>query len=213
MGGWFRKEIKTVADLKGLKFRIGGMAGAVLAKLGVVPQQIGGADIYPALEKGTIDAAEWVGPYDDEKLGFNKIAKYYYYPGWWEGRPDAVASTSTRSSGTQLPKAYQAHLQAACGRGRHLDARRKYDIAEPGGAAAPGRRRHAAAPFPEADHGGLLQGVPRALRRKIGAKSAKFKRIYRASGRSSAPSSTNGSASQEQQFDNFMLRQGRHARA
>src|SRR6266581_2017695 len=75
MGGWFRKEIKSVADLKGMKMRIGGMAGLVLAKLGVVPQLIGAPDIYPALEKGTIDAAEWVGPYDDEKLGFNKVAK------------------------------------------------------------------------------------------------------------------------------------------
>jgi len=85
MGGWFRKEIKTVDDLKGLKFRVGGFAGLILSRLGVVPQQIAGGDIYPALEKGTIDAAEWVGPYDDEKLGFNKIAPYYYYPGWWEG--------------------------------------------------------------------------------------------------------------------------------
>src|SRR5215467_10101527 len=74
MGGWFRKEIHTVDDLKGLKMRIGGFAGTVMAKLGVVPQQIAGGDIYPALEKGTIDAAEWVGPYDDQKLGFNKIA-------------------------------------------------------------------------------------------------------------------------------------------
>src|SRR6202023_218210 len=86
MGGWFRKEIKTVADLSGLKFRIGGIAGQVLQKLGVVPQQIAGGDIYPALEKGTIDAAEWVGPYDDEKLGFQKVAPFYYYPGWWEGQ-------------------------------------------------------------------------------------------------------------------------------
>ena len=76
MGGWFRKEIKTVADLSGLKFRIGGIAGQVLQKVGVVPQQLAGGDIYPALEKGTIDAAEWVGPYDDEKLGFQKVAKY-----------------------------------------------------------------------------------------------------------------------------------------
>ena len=96
MGGWFRKEIKTVDDLKGLKFRIGGFAGRVMQKLGVVPQQIAGGDIYPALEKGTIDAAEWVGPYDDEKLGFNKVAPHYYYPGWWEGGPMLLAmSTST----------------------------------------------------------------------------------------------------------------------
>ena len=87
MGGWFRKEIKSVADLKGLKFRIGGFGGKVLAPLGAVPQNIPGGEIYPALEKGTIDAAEWVGPYDDQKLGFNKVAPYYYYPGWWEGGP------------------------------------------------------------------------------------------------------------------------------
>ena len=85
MGGWFRKEIKTPADLNGLKMRIGGFAGTVLAKLGCVPQQIAGGDIYAALEKGTIDAAEWVGPYDDEKLGFQKVAQFYHYPGWWEG--------------------------------------------------------------------------------------------------------------------------------
>jgi TRAP-type mannitol/chloroaromatic compound transport system substrate-binding protein len=85
MGGWFRKEINTIDDLKGLKMRIGGFPGRVLQKFGVVPQQIAAPDIYPALEKGTIDAAEWVGPYDDEKLGFQKVAPYYYYPGWWEG--------------------------------------------------------------------------------------------------------------------------------
>ena len=64
------------------------LAGRVVAKLGVAPQQIAGGEIYQALEKGTIDAAEWVGPYDDEKLGFNKVAPYYYYPGWWEGGAD-----------------------------------------------------------------------------------------------------------------------------
>jgi TRAP-type mannitol/chloroaromatic compound transport system substrate-binding protein len=85
MGGWFRKEIKTVADLQGLKFRIGGYAGHILKKMGAVPQQIAPADIYPALEKGALDAVEFIGPYDDEKLGFNKVAPFYYYPGWWDG--------------------------------------------------------------------------------------------------------------------------------
>src|SRR5437773_2544748 len=84
MGGWFRKEIKTVADLSGLKFRIGGIAGQVLQKVGVVPQQLAGGDIYPSLEKVTIDGAEWAGAYDDEKIGFQKVAKFYYYPGFWE---------------------------------------------------------------------------------------------------------------------------------
>jgi TRAP-type mannitol/chloroaromatic compound transport system substrate-binding protein len=87
MGGWYRKEIKSVKDLKGLKMRIGGFAGKVLERLGGVPQNIAGGEIYAALEKGTIDATEWVGPYDDQKLGFNKVAPYYYYPGWWEGGP------------------------------------------------------------------------------------------------------------------------------
>ncbi len=85
MGGWYRKEIKTLADIKGLKMRIGGFAGKVLSRMGGVPQNIPGGEIYQALEKGTIDATEWVGPYDDEKLGFQKVAKNYYYPGWWEG--------------------------------------------------------------------------------------------------------------------------------
>jgi TRAP-type mannitol/chloroaromatic compound transport system substrate-binding protein len=113
MGGWFRKEIKTVADLQGLKFRIGGLGGAVLGKLGVVAQQIPGGDIYPALEKGTIDAAEWVGPYDDEKLGFYKVAKFYYYPGWWEGQTQAVTYINL-GQWNELPKTYRAILTAAC---------------------------------------------------------------------------------------------------
>jgi TRAP-type mannitol/chloroaromatic compound transport system substrate-binding protein len=113
MGGWFRKEVKTVADLKGIKFRIGGFAGTVMAKLGMVPQQLAGGDIYPALEKGTIDAAEWVGPYDDEKLGFNKIAKYYYYPGFWEGGPQLVTMVNV-AEWNKLSKEYQNILEAAC---------------------------------------------------------------------------------------------------
>ena len=112
MGGWFRKEIKTVDDLKGLKFRIGGFPGKVLTKLGVVPQQIAGGDIYPALEKGTIDAAEWVGPYDDEKLGFVKVAPHYYYPGWWEGGSMLFTFVNLQKW-QELPKSYQAVLEHA----------------------------------------------------------------------------------------------------
>lgn len=86
MGGWYRKEIKTPEDFKGLKMRLGGgIFGEVMAKLGVVSQSMPAGDIYQALEKGTLDACEFVGPYDDEKLGFNKVAPFYYYPGWWEG--------------------------------------------------------------------------------------------------------------------------------
>ena len=112
MGGWFRKEIKTVGDLKGLKFRIGGFPGRVIAKLGGVPQLIAGGDVYPALEKGTLDAAEWVGPYDDEKLGFYKVAKHYYYPGWWEGG-SMINAFINLDKWNALPKSYQAILEHA----------------------------------------------------------------------------------------------------
>ena len=113
MGGWFRKEINTVADLKGLKMRIGGTAGLVMSRLGVVPQQIAGGDIYPSLEKGTIDAAEWVGPYDDEKLGFYKVAKHYYYPGWWEPGPELDLLVG-KKAWNSLSKEYQVILEMAC---------------------------------------------------------------------------------------------------
>lgn len=129
MGGWFRKEIKTVADLSGLKFRIGGIAGQVLQKVGVVPQQLGGGDIYPALEKGTIDAAEWVGPYDDEKLGFQKVAKYYYYPGFWEGGPTIHAFCNLAKWNT-LPKNYQAIVSNAAANANAWMAAR-YDMQNP----------------------------------------------------------------------------------
>jgi TRAP-type mannitol/chloroaromatic compound transport system substrate-binding protein len=112
MGGWFRKEINSLDDLKGLKMRIGGWAGKILQKLGGVPQQIAGGDIYPALEKGTLDACEWIGPYDDEKLGFYKIAPHYYAPGWWEGGSMLLAFVNLEKW-NQLPKQYQAVLEQA----------------------------------------------------------------------------------------------------
>ncbi len=131
MGGWFRREIKTVADLGGLKMRIGGIAGEVLQKVGVVPQQLAGGDIYPALEKGTIDAAEWVGPYDDEKLGFHRVAPYYYYPGWWEGGA-MVHHMINLDKWNALPKTYQAVIQNASATANvHMQAR--YDVLNPGG--------------------------------------------------------------------------------
>jgi TRAP-type mannitol/chloroaromatic compound transport system substrate-binding protein len=112
MGGWFRKEVKTLKDIEGLKIRIAGLGGNVFAALGAVPQQIAGGDIYPALEKGTIDAAEWVGPYDDEKLGFFKVAKHYYYPGWWEPGP-VIHFFVNKAEWAKLPKEYQEAFQAA----------------------------------------------------------------------------------------------------
>ena len=129
MGGWFRKEIKTVDDFNGLKMRIGGWAGRTLGKLGVVAQQIAGGDIYPALEKGTIDAAEWVGPYDDEKLGFYKVAKYYYYPGWWEGGTTNHLMINL-AKWNELPKAYQAIVRAAAG-AAGIEEQASYDARNP----------------------------------------------------------------------------------
>jgi TRAP-type mannitol/chloroaromatic compound transport system substrate-binding protein len=129
MGGWFRKEIKTTADLNGLKMRIGGFAGKVMQKIGVVPQQIAGGDIYPALEKGTIDAAEWVGPYDDEKLGFFKVAPYYYYPGFWEGGP-ALHVFINKPKYDELPASYKAVLKAA-GDEATVVTQAKYDALNP----------------------------------------------------------------------------------
>src|SRR4051794_36647581 len=129
MGGWFRKEIKEVADLNGIKMRIAGLAGQVLAKLGVVPQQLAGGDIYPALEKGTIDAAEWVGPYDDQKLGFNKVAQYYYYPGWWEGSA-ALSLYIGLKAWNSLPPLYKEAVASACGETNVMSVG-KYDVQNP----------------------------------------------------------------------------------
>lgn len=129
MGGWFRKEIKTLQDLKGLKMRIAGLGGEVMTRLGAVPQQIAGGEIYQALEKGTIDAAEWVGPYDDEKLGFNKVAPHYYYPGWWES--NSMYSFYVNSKVWDgLPKDYQAAFEAAAAEA-NIDMMAEYDFKNP----------------------------------------------------------------------------------
>jgi TRAP-type mannitol/chloroaromatic compound transport system substrate-binding protein len=129
MGGWYRKEINTIDDIKGLKMRIGGWAGKILARLGGVPQQIAGGDIYPALEKGTLDACEWVGPYDDEKLGFYKVAPHYYAPGWWEGGSMLFAFVNL-DKWNALPKSYQAVLEAA-GHQANTWCMAKYDALNP----------------------------------------------------------------------------------
>ena len=112
MGGWFRKEIKNLDDLKGLKMRIPGFGAEVFSVLGAVPQALPGGEIYPALERGAIDAAEWVGPYDDEKLGFYKVAKFYYYPGWWETGPQ-ISFYVNKEQWEKLPKTYQAAFEIA----------------------------------------------------------------------------------------------------
>ena len=129
MGGWFRKEIKCVADMSGVKMRIGGFGGSIISRIGVVPQQIPGGEIYPALEKGTVDAAEWVGPYDDQKLGFNKVAPFYYYPGWWEGGSMLHVFVG-KDKWDALPRSYQAIVEAA-GAYANDEMMAKYDILNP----------------------------------------------------------------------------------
>jgi TRAP-type mannitol/chloroaromatic compound transport system substrate-binding protein len=112
MGGWFKREIHTVADLRGLRMRIPGMGAQVMDRLGVTVQVLGGADIYPALERGAIDATEWVGPYDDEKLGLHRAARFYYYPGWWEPGP-SLSFMVNRQAWDALPSAYQQAFEVA----------------------------------------------------------------------------------------------------
>ena len=129
MGGWFRKEVNSLADIKGLKFRIGGFGGRVIERIGAVPQNIPGGEIYQALEKGTIDAAEWVGPYDDLKLGFNKVAPHYYYPGWWEGGPQLSLYVNQKAY-AGLSSEYKAIIEAAAAYA-HTDMQAKYDYRNP----------------------------------------------------------------------------------
>jgi TRAP-type mannitol/chloroaromatic compound transport system substrate-binding protein len=112
MGGWFRKEINTPADLQGLKMRISGVGGQIMAKLGVNVQVLPAAEIFQALQTGAIDAAEWVGPYDDEKLGLNKAAEFYYTPAWWEPGPSLEIEINL-DEWKKLPEIYQAIIQNA----------------------------------------------------------------------------------------------------
>lgn len=175
MGGWYRKEIKSVEDLNGLKLRIAGLGGNILARLGVVPQTLAGGDIYTALERGTIDAAEFSGPYDDEQLGFQKVAKYYYYPGWWEGTANAALMVN-KQMWNDLPKHYQAALEAASAEATvHCVA--KYDAFNPdalrnlvaGGAEL--------RPFPQ-DVLSAAFDESRKYYEEIAASNPKFKKFY-----------------------------------
>ncbi|MGA8228889.1 MAG: TRAP transporter substrate-binding protein [Xanthobacteraceae bacterium] len=175
MGGWFRKEIKDVGDLNGLKMRIGGFAGTVMQRLGAVPQQIAGGEIYPALEKGTIDAAEWVGPYDDEKLGFYKVAKYYYYPGWWEG--SAMLHTFFNiDKWNTLPAGYKSILRSASAVANEWMVA-KYDAANP----AALRRLVAAGAEMKPFSQPVLEACYKAsndIYAETSAKNPEFKKVY-----------------------------------
>ena len=175
MGGWFRREIKSLADLKGLKMRIPGIGGQIMDRLGAIPQTVAGGDIYPMLERGALDATEWVGPYDDEKLGFNKVAKFFYYPGFWEAGP-MLSALVNEKKWNELPKEYQTILAVACGEA-NVWMTAKYDAQNP-----PALRRLVAGgtklrPFPKT----VMQAAEKAsyeLYSELGAKSAYWKKIY-----------------------------------
>jgi TRAP-type mannitol/chloroaromatic compound transport system substrate-binding protein len=175
MGGWFRKEIKEPADLTGLKMRIGGFAGRVLAKLGLVAQQLAGGDIYPALEKGTLDACEWVGPYDDEKLGFHKVAQYYYYPGWWEGGP-MLHNFINIAKWNELPKTYQSIVHSASHVANTM-MQARYDAANPAALKRLVAGGAQLRPFPQSVMEACLKAA-NELYAETSAANADFKRIY-----------------------------------
>jgi TRAP-type mannitol/chloroaromatic compound transport system substrate-binding protein len=174
MGGWWRKEINTVADLQGVKFRVG-YAGPVLAKLGVIPQNIPGGDIYPALEKGTIDAAEWVGPYDDEKLGFDKVAKFYYYPGWWEGGT-MVATLINLELWNTLPPSYKAAIQTASAQ-VNVDMQAQYDWLNPKAIRSLVAKGVQLRAFPSAVMTACFDAAEKTYA-ELSAQSADFKKIW-----------------------------------
>ena len=174
MGGWFRKEIKTVDDIKGLKFRTAGFNGQIFSKMGAVPQQIAGGDIYPALEKGTIDAVEWVGPYDDEKLGFVKVAKYYYYPGWWEGGA-MLHNFINLAKWNSLPKNYQEIVRAASDKA-HTWMQAKYDAVNPQALKRLVASGAVLRPFPQP----VMEASYKATQdtyTEVSAKNAEFKKV------------------------------------
>jgi TRAP-type mannitol/chloroaromatic compound transport system substrate-binding protein len=175
MGGWFREPVTKIADFKGLKMRIPGLGGQVMARIGAVPQALPGGDIYPALERGAIDATEWVGPYDDEKLGFYKIAKHYYYPGWWE--PCSMYHVMINlQKWESLPKQYQEAIISAA-RETNLDMVAAYDAKN---REALVRLKAAGVQFHRYSDD-IMEGAYKAATEMYdeeAAKNAKFKKIY-----------------------------------
>jgi TRAP-type mannitol/chloroaromatic compound transport system substrate-binding protein len=176
MGGWYRKQIKSIADFKGMKMRLGGgLVGEVMQQLGAVPQSIPGGEVYQALEKGTLDAAEWVGPYDDQKLGFNKVAPFYYYPGWWEGGPEVDFFVNQKALDS-LSAENKAILEAACAVAAS-DMLAKYDAFNPKALKQLVAAKTKVLPFPK----DVLEGSYKAAMTVFAANDAKspeWKKIY-----------------------------------
>jgi TRAP-type mannitol/chloroaromatic compound transport system substrate-binding protein len=175
MGGWYRKEIKTVADIKGLKMRIGGFAGKVLERMGGIPQNIPGGEVYTALEKGTIDAAEWVGPYDDQKLGFNKVAPFYHYPGWWEGGPQLDLFVN-KAAYEGLSAENKAIIECAAAMA-HTEMQAKYDVKNPVALKQLVAAKAKVLPFPKAVLD-LAFKESMAVYSDLNAKNPNWKKVY-----------------------------------
>ena len=175
MGGWYRKEIKSLADIKGLKMRIGGFGGKVLERIGGVPQNIPGGEIYQALEKGTIDAAEWVGPYDDLKLGFSKVAPNYYYPGWWEGGPQLDFFINNKAFEALSPE-NKAIVEAAAAQA-HSDMQAKYDARNPAALKQLVGAGTKLRPFPKDVMNAAFKEAM-ALYDELSAKNENWKKVY-----------------------------------
>jgi TRAP-type mannitol/chloroaromatic compound transport system substrate-binding protein len=175
MGGWYRKEIKSVKDMQGLKFRVGGFAGKVIERMGGVPQNIPAGEIYQSLEKGTIDAAEWVGPYDDQKLGFNKVAPFYYYPGWWEGGPQLDLFINDKAFAALSPE-NKAIVQAAAA-SVHIQMQAAYDAKNPMALKQLVAAKTKVLPFPK-DVLDLAFKESMALYADLSAKNPNWKKVY-----------------------------------
>ena len=175
MGGWFRKEVKSLADVKGLKFRIGGFGGKVIERLGGVPQNIPGGEIYQSLEKGTIDAAEWVGPYDDQKLGFNKVAPFYYYPGWWEGGPQLDFFIGQKAWDA-LSAENKAIVESATAHA-HVVMQARYDALNPGAIKQLVGAGTKLRPFPN-DMVAAAFNASMDLYSELSAKNENWKKVY-----------------------------------
>ena len=175
MGGWFKRPIQGAKDLEGLKMRIPGLGGQVMSRLGVTVQVLAGGDIYPALERGAIDATEWVGPYDDEKLGFHKVAKNYYYPGWWEPGPN-LSCLVNRDAWAKLPGEYQGMFEAAAAESATV-MQARYDAQNPAAlerlVAAGVELRAFSTDILEAAH-----NAARSYMEELAAKDTGYSRVY-----------------------------------
>ena len=202
MGGWFRRQINSLSDLRGLKMRIPGLGGKVMDAMGVTVQAIAGGEIYPALERGTIDATEWTGPYDDEKLGFYQVANNYYYPGWWEPGP-GLSFYVNRDAYEGLPSDYKNALAAAAAEA-NVGMLSRYDANNPAAMARLVERGVALRPFP-GDIMGEARRIALELQQQTAARDETYRRIFESYTAWQALSN-NWFATAEQSYTQFAFR-------